>query len=89
MSEREDEDSGSHEENAPHNPPHSPPRDFGKVRVFPCFCGGRCVRPLWGVPKPCDRCGAALTGQYCFIDDHHRLVDEVAREWLERKTRED
>lgn len=31
------------------------------VRVYSCSCGGRCVRPLIGEPKPCDSCGKSLS----------------------------
>lgn len=53
---------------------HGPP-DFGKVRVYPCGnCGGDCIRPLRGEPKPCDRCDAPL-GDY-YVDDLRRNTRE-------------
>lgn len=42
---------------------------LGKVRRFDCKCGGRCIRPLDGPVKDCDRCGAELFYRPSTIED--------------------
>ena len=54
--------------------------DFGKVRVYECECGGYPVRPLRGMPKPCDRCDADIVLRPYMIEDHKLFIARMTRE---------
>lgn len=54
--------------------------DHNKVRVYWCGCGGRCVRPLHGEPKPCDKCLADLSGRPWTVEDHGVFVRTLLEE---------
>lgn len=49
---------------------------LGKIRVFDCQCGGKCVRPLKGRVKDCDCCGASLEFRPHVVDDLMRTIRE-------------
>lgn len=72
-------------------------------RYYQCECGGICVRPAVGTPKPCERCDAPLTREACvdvllaelvtlrmqlgYVRRHHRDVYEAACEAAQRELR--
>ena len=53
---------------------------LGKVRVFNCICGGRCVRPLHGAPKPCDQCDNDLMFMKFVIEDMRMRIGDMLNE---------
>lgn len=59
--------------------------DFGKVRLYLCICGVRPVRPLHGLPKPCDCCEEPLDGRPYTIEDHCLHVRKLLGQAREAK----
>jgi len=78
-------------------------RAMNDRRYYQCECGGICVRPAVGNPKPCERCDAPLTREACVdvllaelvtlrmqlghVRRHHRDVYETACEAAQRALR--
>jgi hypothetical protein len=53
---------------------------LGKARVYDCICGGRCIRPLHGSPKPCDRCDNDLASMTSVIEDMRMRISDMLKE---------
>ena len=57
-----------------------PEKRLGKARVYDCICGGRCVRPLHGNPKPCDCCDNDLTQMAYVVEDLRLRIRDMLKE---------